>query len=278
MLLAPLIVGEKLSWRDLVVNATVILGTVISVYFGPHGTPQYALDNLIAFFKATQFIIYAIFFIMWVIALLLANYTLSRDWSHSNKYVPRISPKHRNNILRFSYPAIAGSMGGASAMFAKSSIELAKTTLTTSDNQFKYPVTYVVVTLMVVLVVVQVRFLNMGLQRYPALYVVPVYQVFWILSGILGGLFFFDEAAHFTTIQWVMFPLGASISLMGILIHARRSHDEASAIAMRRIRTGSIPSLCESLRDFGGSRFTPDDAPVKSEIAGNLATNEAATV
>jgi len=83
----------------------------------------------------------------------------------------------RTPVLRFTYPALAGSSGGNTAVYARASIELVKTIIK-GDNQFQYGGTYFLIVLMVVCVTSQLKFLNGGLKRYESVFVVPVYQVF----------------------------------------------------------------------------------------------------
>ncbi len=41
--------------------------------------------------------------------------------------------------------------------------------------------------MMVICLVTQITYLNEGVRLYDALLVVPVYQAYWIISGIVGG-------------------------------------------------------------------------------------------
>jgi len=117
----------------------------------------------------------------------------------------------------YSYPMLAGILGGCSVMFAKSTIELVKTSFQ-GDNQFLTFPPYVFIVCLAITLLSQMRFLNAGMERYPSLFVIPVYQVFWILSGIVGGAVYFGEFEHFSTLQGIMFPLGASITFLGIFL------------------------------------------------------------
>ncbi len=61
------------------------------------------------------------------------------------------------------------------------------------------------------------RYLNSALARFDALFVIPVYQVFWMISGIMGGLIVFDEYTAFDQLQVIMFPIGCVLTSLGIV-------------------------------------------------------------
>ena len=42
----------------------------------------------------------------------------------------------------------------------------------------------------------QLKFLNEGLRRFDALIFMPVYLSFWIITGVLGGVVYFQECVH----------------------------------------------------------------------------------
>ena len=228
MILAPIIVGESVSVKDFVVNVIVIIGTLISVWFGPHDTPAYDLDDLTGLLHESSFLMYQGIFCIWLVCLLLVwldlrNNNNDSEEEDSKVLLSSLDQLTRQRLLRFSYPALAGTIGGLTAAYAKAAVELIKTSILGGDNQFAYLGTYVIVTILIVCVVLQIRFLNAGLQRYEAMYVVPVYQVFWIISGILAGMFYFHEINELSQNEVKLFAFGAVISITGIIIHSKRT-------------------------------------------------------
>jgi hypothetical protein len=220
MILAPALCGETVSGRDVGVNCIVFLGTIISVSFGPDATPDYTLPELMSLFLATRFIVYAFLLFIWIGSLFYAWYNL-RDLENPQGRFKNMDRLTRIRLLRFTFPALAGSIGGNTAVYAKASIELVKTTIK-GDNQFIYAGTYFLMFLMIVCVIGQLKFLNGGLKRYESLYVVPVYQVFWIGNGVFGALFYFNEVASIPPRDLGLFFLGFIVSVFGILLHVNR--------------------------------------------------------
>ena len=223
MVFAPLLVSESVSFQDVLVNFLVMSGTLIAVFFGPHDTPAYDLQDLMGLVGEPTFIMYQSLFGIWLLSLLVVWQDLGTNINYPH-YLDSLDLATRQRLLRFSYPAMAGSIGGLTAAYAKASIELIKTSIV-GENQFVYFQTYGVIFLMVFSVICQIKFLNAGLERYEAMYIVPVYQVFWIMSGVLAGMFYFHEIDRLSEGQIRLFSLGAGISITGIILHSYRSQN-----------------------------------------------------
>jgi hypothetical protein len=222
MILAPLICGETVSKRDVGVNAVVFVGIIISVWFGPNETPDYVLTELLEFFIQPRFLVYAAILLTWIGVLMYTWFCLRDPANPRGRRFSTMELTTRTRLLRFTYPALAGSIGGNTAVFAKASIELVKTSIK-GNNQFIYAGTYFMIFLMVVCVLAQLKFLNGGLKRYESLFVVPVYQVFWITCGVMGALFYLDEVSSISNRDLGLFCLGALVSVFGILLHSTRT-------------------------------------------------------
>jgi len=71
----------------------------------------------------------------------------------------------------------------------------------------------------------QIRWLNSGLRRFDALYIVPVFQSFWILVSVISGMVFFGEYEDiFGSIEnSVMFPFGVLVTISGVYVLSQRA-------------------------------------------------------
>lgn len=211
-ILAPKLLGESLSHRDIMATFIIVGGTGVVVAFSPHETPEYDVHSLRDLYIRYEVFVYAcviggsILFFSSLAAGFDRRPPTSGFWLTSYKFL---------------YPALAGIVGGQSVLFAKAAVELLKTTVG-SENQFVFPEPYVCILLLFMCLWFQVKFLNAGLARFDALVVIPVYQVFWMISGILGGAVVFDEFSTFDSLQWVMFPLGTVIAVAGMYLLTQR--------------------------------------------------------
>ena len=75
---------------------------------------------------------------------------------------------------------------------------------------------------MLACVVGQLQYLAIALNFFDALYVVPVFQCFFISFSTLGGACFFNEFAAFSLVQGLLFPTGLLTTLGGVVVLTRR--------------------------------------------------------
>ena len=104
--------------------------------------------------------------------------------------------------------------------------EILKGSLVHHKNVFSNAMTWIVLIAMLTCILTQIRFLNAGLQLFDAMYVVPIFQTFWILISVLGGLVYFDEWKHFSPFQAVMFPIGIAVTVRGVVELTKRGDEE----------------------------------------------------
>eukprot|EP00658_Telonema_sp_P-2_P017974 TRINITY_DN17024_c0_g1_i3.p1 TRINITY_DN17024_c0_g1~~TRINITY_DN17024_c0_g1_i3.p1 ORF type:complete len:574 (+),score=145.16 TRINITY_DN17024_c0_g1_i3:95-1816(+) len=132
--------------------------------------------------------------------------------------LPYISSNVRT-MHGFCYAAAGGLIGSCSVLFGKSVAELVKPGLTDGDGTAwgKLP-TYLIITAMVCTLYVQMKGLNKGLEFHAAVFMVPVYQTFWIVGSIVGGLLYFQEISNMTTLGLAMFGIGVLICILGVFV------------------------------------------------------------
>ena len=136
-------------------------------------------------------------------------------------------PKSRAHKLhRFLYPAMSGVIGAQSVLFGKVTAEILKGSLVHHKNVFGNVMTWIILIAMITCILTQIRLLNAGLQLFDAMYVVPIFQTFWILISVLGGLVYFDEWKHFSPFQAVMFPIGIAVTVRGVVELTKRGDEE----------------------------------------------------
>eukprot|EP01138_Halocafeteria_seosinensis_P003144 gb/GECG01003216.1/.p1 GENE.gb/GECG01003216.1/~~gb/GECG01003216.1/.p1 ORF type:complete len:184 (+),score=12.07 gb/GECG01003216.1/:1-552(+) len=90
----------------------------------------------------------------------------------------------------------------------------------------------------------QVTYLNKGLHVFNALLTVPVYQSFWIVSSVLGGLVYFKEWGYMSKTEVYCFLLGLSVTISGIvyLLRARSTSKSTDQVVSREGRSDSAYS------------------------------------
>jgi hypothetical protein len=126
---------------------------------------------------------------------------------------------------RFSFAAVAGTMGAQSVLLCKCCAVMLQDTLAGTTNMFLYPTTYAVLFGVGVSVYFQVKWLNDGLLQYDALFILPVFQAFWILVSVISGMIYFDEFREVfrTPKSAILFPLGVLLSISGVVLLSQRT-------------------------------------------------------
>jgi hypothetical protein len=85
-----------------------------------------------------------------------------------------------------------------------------------------YPLTYVFLACMFISIFSQLHFLAKALQEFDAMYVVPVFQCFFISVSTIAGAAYFGEFSEFDVAQACSFPLGIGLTLFGVYILSSR--------------------------------------------------------
>lgn len=217
MFIAPIFHKEKVTQNNIVATIIIFIGVTITVIYAGHSTPTYELEDLIQLYCQPVMYAYIISVGVFLATLIGGAKYIERPGS-SGAY-------HQNGLVHvICYGGSAGTFGGQSVLLAKSTVELVKSAVwgpevsSSSASPFLRLETWLIITGMIVCLICQISYLNAGLKRFDALVMVPVYQSFWILMSVLGGIMYFEEYTTFTFIQTLMFPLGGFITMIGIFV------------------------------------------------------------
>ncbi|OQS02391.1 hypothetical protein THRCLA_05234 [Thraustotheca clavata] len=224
MLLAPCFNKERLTRKDIWATLVIFVGATLAVVFASHNSPSYTLDDLKLLYDNTGTIVYFVI----VLILILLHYTVIKCVeslnmsSRRHRMINVGKPAVWSTVRLVAYSGMGGLMGGQSVLFAKSTAELVKSAINGGDC-FQHPETYAIIVALGVCLVLQMHFLNGGLVNYDALSVVPIYQAYWIISGVMGGAIYFQEIRSFSEFQATMFVLGILTTIGGVALLAQRS-------------------------------------------------------
>ncbi|POM71525.1 Hypothetical protein PHPALM_11899 [Phytophthora palmivora] len=231
---ASLFLKEKFTKSDAIGTALVLLGIIIVATFAEKETACYTVKELVGLYQEPLFAMYAA--LMGISCAVL--FLLVRKMERVLKEKGRNSLEYKRfaRIHPVSYPALSGIFGAQSVLFAKSTAELMKTTLE-GDIQFVNFGAYAITFSMLTCVFLQIHWLAHGLQKFDAVFVVPVFQCFFISVSIFGGGIYFKEFAHMKPLALAMFSLGAIITISGVVKLATREMHKLSPL--RRIRAAT---------------------------------------
>eukprot|EP01006_Ploeotia_vitrea_P038258 TRINITY_DN66223_c3_g1_i1.p1 TRINITY_DN66223_c3_g1~~TRINITY_DN66223_c3_g1_i1.p1 ORF type:complete len:762 (+),score=334.08 TRINITY_DN66223_c3_g1_i1:41-2326(+) len=226
---AHLLLGETLTTRDVLATLSIVAGSALSVAFASHQNEVYPVHVLFAFYKKLRFIVYAVV-VMGVIGVM--SFAIRRVERLREMHGPD-SALYRQyyRFHRFSYAALSGIIGAQSVLMSKCTCELLLNTFAGRGFMFFYWESYLVLGAMVASIFYQIKWLNDGLRHFDAMYVVPVFQSFWIVVSVAGGLVFFGEYATMGWLQAIMFPTGIMFTIIGVVFLSKRSIEESAADA-----------------------------------------------
>ena len=248
---------ESLSYIEVVGTALIVGGSVTAVAFGDHSETAYDIHAILRFFYGTTFIVYAVGSIVLGVTLYRFQLPITpikqkivdatkryeqayeandrAQMEYEDFYIASLQKSYAKweKVHPFSLCALSGILGGQSVMFGKMVSEMLNVTFA-GDNQLFSPFFYLFVGCMLACVVGQLQFLAISLSFFDALYVVPVFQCFFISFSTLGGACFFAEFNNFNALQAVFFPLGLFGTLGGVIVLTRRKmgSEDSKRLAM----------------------------------------------
>jgi uncharacterized membrane protein len=233
MFIAPIFHKEKVTRQNMVATVIIFAGVTLTVIFAGHSTPEYELKDLLKLYRQPAMYAYVFFVFAFLLGLFLSMRHIEKTHQHEGGLYHIIC-----------YGGIAGTFGGQSVLLAKSTVELLKSAIWGEGTYaFKYFATYMITFGLFGCLFFQVKFLNGGLARFDALVMVPVYQSFWILMSVLGGIIYFEEYISMTSSQKFMFTLGGLITIFGIIYLLRTRQDtESGGESGRYVELSITPS------------------------------------
>jgi uncharacterized membrane protein len=216
ILVAPWVLKEVVTTRDIISTLIIVSGCIISVAFAAHVDVVYSLDSLFSFFLHWTFIIYACL----VIGFLICTITLINHFESIEHDPIRYTPT-KETWHRLAYPAAAGTIGAQSVLFAKCLIEMIVNAFQHRGLFLTRWQGYFVVVALVVCIVLQIKWLNDGLLRFDSAYEVPIFQAFWVVLSVVSGMVFFSEWKTMSMLQLGLFLVGIIVTVTGVILLSR---------------------------------------------------------
>jgi len=135
----------------------------------------------------------------------------------------------------FFYAFVAGGFGAMQNIFFKSlAVLLSSSAFNTqtlnedTESPWKTFYPYVFMVFCLLFALSQLSFLNKGMSRYDAVMVFPLYNACYLTLSVLMGAIYYGEFDSYTTLQWVLFPIGILITVIGVVffVFSPRKPDE----------------------------------------------------
>ena len=204
-LIAPLLLKERFRQRDFWGVLVAIAGAVTIVLSAKNSETKMGPDDVWDAIKRWEFLLYLGISCGAIIALMIA------------------SPKYGGRTILIDL-GLVGLFGGYTAISTKGVASLLSDTLW---RTFTFPITYLLVVVLVVSAVMQIRYVNRALQRFDSTQVIPTQFVLFTISVIIGSAALYREFESTTATRVGEFTGGCLLTFFGVyLITSRRGGDE----------------------------------------------------
>ena len=216
VLLAPLVLKETVDRVQLGATSLIIVGSVLAVVFGPHKVALKDSLELIDLFFSTTNAVYAA-----AVACFL--------------YAAKVGLRAHRPAF---YALLSGAFGGHSVLCFKICTETFQSSIVdvnASDFETNFvfrPFFALMMLLTVMNVVLQIFYLNKAFSHHgEALFVLPIFQTFWVLFSILTGLIYFNDFKAIGDVHRAMFVCSVMTSILGLYVLLRHHTRNARATA-----------------------------------------------
>jgi len=179
----------------------------------------------------SEFIVYLSMMIVMTVSILFAI-----QYLNSKAQLSRLA----GLFLSIAYPLAAGMVGSFTALFAKIAINLI-----TAPDGYTHISSYIFLVFVFPLGAFQIHLLNLGLNRYDQLLIVPVFAVSLELFTICAGLVFLEEFGTLNIWQKAFFPVAVFMTFFGVIVITKGQRKKQLETA-----SGIQEQKCCSLLDF----------------------------
>jgi len=213
---AYFLLHEVVAAFDIASIALIIAGIVLTVISTDHTPNDWALQRLIAHYREPKVIALLVGMACVIFACL---FVMRVDWlarvrsSHQRSSTGIARP---SKFIRTVYVLVGSVVANFTTLFGKGFSGLLVFTLSGQD-QFNDPFVAIIIVVFVVSLPLQVYLINASLVVNDILYHMPNFYVFWNVGNIVTGAVFYNEKAHLSASNWVLFLSGVSLLFLGVV-------------------------------------------------------------
>ncbi|KAG0169616.1 hypothetical protein DFQ28_010243 [Apophysomyces sp. BC1034] len=219
---ARLVLGDAFSTRTVLGTALIVAGAMFVAGFGVVPEPNHTLKDLIALYKRPAFIIYFTVVEMGtcfgLLATHLTEYGLKYRPAHIKRWCGETASADIKKWLGVSYGVFGANISSQAMLFAKSGLELLLVSLFSNDNQFIYPLTWMIVLALVFTAVLQLYYLNKSVQLCDTMILVPLNFCSFNVMCLFNGLVYYNQWDRLFWWQVVAVLFGITILICGVLM------------------------------------------------------------
>jgi hypothetical protein len=310
LVMARVLLKETLTRVDFAASALIMCGIVVAVVFGSAGgsSANTNLDDILALLRRDAVYVAAAVIVVLLLACeAVVQVAERRDALRASSAVgaaafvvvgggrgeiggggtgvPPSRARLEAKVECFARAFMAGIFSGLTGTLAKATVVSIEAMISArSPRDLGRFELWLIGLSLPLSIVLQLRSLNGGLRRFPALSLVPLYQAFIVICGVSFGWIFFLENELLSNLDLTMFAIGVSISVGGIIVVSLKgpptgdasgakddvtaaepllhgdARSEPGASASTAGDAGAVTAMQRSRRDRGSSLLTPMEA------------------
>ena len=204
-LIAPLLLHEKFRWRDAIGVVIAVGGCVTVVLSASDSNPRLDPEIIWDLITTWEFETYLGITVGLIVILMFA----------SNKY------GHKSILIDIG---LVGLFGGYTALSTKGIASLLSSKIW---KVITFPITYLLLAILVSTAIMQIKYLNRALQRFNATMVIPTQFVMFTLSVIIGSAILYRDFERESPEDAGKFVGGCALTFLGVwCITSGRSDDD----------------------------------------------------
>lgn len=195
----------------------VIIGAALSTAFGDHESRSYTGQEILHLYANPVFIgVFAFMAIIFVMCMAVYHIPRLR-----NGGVPPL-------VLFLALVYIPSFLGGMQTISLKSFSEVSANSVQGKGNEWTTWPPYLFILLVISLAILQLKYMNIGTERFEATRYFPTYNTVLMLVVVTNGAVFFQE---YSTLHPVAFPIGILLISVGIGVLTRNDPTDHAAVA-----------------------------------------------
>jgi len=210
-----ILLHEPITRRIILGTSLILVGIIIIVFYSSHVSRDYTSHELMLLYANGAYLAYLVMGICFCIGgtFMLKHVTEKLKDSHYVKHSKCQRLLYISPSLLFAL--ISGIIGTQSVLFAKSLSNVLMLSFI-GQNQLTNWFSYVILIGWLSSMIFWLKRMNFALRKFPGNTIIPVFQVVWILFGVVSGGIYYQEFQDFTAVTAVMFVLGLCFVLFGV--------------------------------------------------------------
>ncbi|KAL0026359.1 hypothetical protein WJX79_002848 [Trebouxia sp. C0005] len=206
LLFVVLVLKEKVPLRCILATFLIVAGNVLLVVFGSKTSPKYTVSQLAALYRQDSMAAYMIMAYGGVVPLAFTLYLYGQQ---TKRLMPTRTFALWSKALPVLYALFSSILGAHAVLFA-TSLCIIIVDLIEGSDVFTQWYTYLVVIGIIGMSIFWVGQLDRGLLLFPAVVIVPMLEIQWVLFIMVSGGLYFGDFEIFSKLQLAMFGVGGT--------------------------------------------------------------------